>query len=869
MPLAPGTKLGPHEIQSPLGAGGMGEVYRAKDTRLGRDIAIKVLPEEFARNAERLGRFETEARVIAALNHPNILSIHDIGTYEGAPYLVSECLEGQTLRMELSGSALPVRRVVDYGTQIAQGLAAAHDKGIVHRDLKPENVFVTRDGRVKILDFGIAKLVQPEALAEGATMDAGPTSAGLVLGTAGYMSPEQVRGEPADARSDIFELGIILYEMLCGQRAFRRDTSAETMTAILKEDPPELSLTGRTVSPALERIVRRCLEKKPLQRFQSARDLAFNLEGLTGVSSTSATNVSAGAAVAAAEKKTSGKRMMMLAAGALFLALLSAGSWMLGARSRSVPPPTYHQLTFERGLVYAARFAPDGPSIYYSASWNGEPVQLYTTQPDTPESRPLNLVNSTLFAASASQLAISMGCKDRFIGLCQGTLGLVPPAGGTPREVAEGVLAADWSADGNEMAVILEVAGKYRVEFPRGKMLYESTHPLGYLRIAPRSNAVAFGEFSSVDGDAGWVVAVDRNGKQLLRSVTFVSVEGVAWAPSGDEVWAGATRTEGWANEVVGLGLNGNQRVVLRLPGTLRHHDVSRDGRMLLSKESWRSGLQFRGPADMKERDLSWLDYATLRDISTDGSWISFDDWGSAAGASGLAFLRKTDGSPAIKLGQYSEPILSPDARRVLALNATTVNLVNFVLLPAGVGEIEKVNSTGMQETASQGFMPDGKAIYYAGEDGHGWKMYIQDIPGGTARAVTPTISVRRNHLEGHYLSPDGRTFFARDLSERGGVYPIAGGEPRLIPGWLPEDIWVAWAADERSIYVYHDDKTSAPLYRLELATGKRELIATLAPSDAAGVTTIVNVRMTADGKTYSYSFSRELSDLFLVEGVR
>ncbi len=677
MPLAPGTKLAPYEIQSPLGSGGMGEVYRAKDTRLGRDVAIKVLPEKLARDAERLQRFETEARVIAALNHPNILSIHDIGTYEGAPYLVSECLEGQTLRMELSGSALPVRRVVDYGTQIAQGLAAAHDKGIVHRDLKPENVFIIRDGRVKILDFGVAKLVRPEASSdEGATMDAGPTSTGIVLGTVGYMSPEQVRGEPADARSDIFELGTILYEMLFGQRAFRRDTSAETMTAILKEDPPELSLTGKTISPALERIVRRCLEKKPLQRFQSARDLAFNLEGLTGVSSTSATSVSAGAAVTAAEKKTSGKRMMMLAAGALLLALLGAGSWMLGARSRSVPPPTYHQLTFERGLVYAARFAPDGPSIYYSASWNGEPVQLYSMQPDTPESRPLNLVNSTLFAVSASQLAISVGCKDRYIGLCQGTLGLVPPAGGMPREVADGVLAADWSADGSEMALILQVEGKYRVEFPRGKTLYESTHPLGYLRIAPRGNAVAFVEFSSVDGDAGWVIAVDRNGKQLLRSVTFISTEGLAWSPSGEEVWAGATRTEGWANEVVGLGFNGKQRVVLRLPGILRLHDVSGDGRVLLSKESWRSGLQFRGPADKKERDLSWLDYATLRDISTDGSLISFDDWGSAAGASGLAFLRKTDGSAAIKLGQYGEPILSPDAKQVLAINAMTVNLV-------------------------------------------------------------------------------------------------------------------------------------------------------------------------------------------------
>jgi eukaryotic-like serine/threonine-protein kinase len=870
MALTPGTKLGPYEIQSLLGAGGMGEVYRAKDTRLGRDVAIKVLPEKLARDAERLQRFETEARVIAALNHPNILSIHDIGTYEGAPYLVSECLEGQTLRMELSGCALPVRRVVDYGTQIAQGLAAAHDKGIIHRDLKPENVFVTRDGRVKILDFGVAKLTLPEASSdEGATMDAGPTSAGVVLGTAAYMSPEQVRGDPVDGRSDIFALGTILYEMLFGQRAFRRDTSAETMTAILKEDPPELSLTGKTISPALERIIRRCLEKKPMQRFQSARDLAFNLEGLTGVSSTSATSVSVGAALAATERKTLSKRIATLAAGALLLALVAAAIWMLGARSRSLSLPTYHQLTFDRGLVYAAHFAPDGRSIYYSASWNGQPVQLYSTLPDAPESRPLNLGTSTLFAVSASQLAISAGCKDRYIGLCQGTLGLVPLAGGTPREVADGVLAADWSADGSEMALILQVEGKYRVDFPRGKTLYESTHPLGYLRIAPRGNGVAFVEFSSVDGDAGWVIAVDRNGKQLLRSATFVSTEGLAWSPSGEEVWVGATQTEGWANEVVGLGLNGKQRVVLRLPGILRLHDVSRDGRMLLSKESWRSGLQFRRPADKKERDLSWLDYATLRDISTDGSLISFDDWGSAAGASGLAFLRKTDGSPAIKLGQYGEPILSPDAKQVLAINATTVNLVGFVLLPTGVGEIQKVNAPGMQQTTSMGFMPDGKTIYYAGDDGHGWKMYIQDIPRGAPRAVTPVISVKRNHFEGHTLSPDGRTFFARDLSERGGLYPLAGGEPRLIAGWVLEDIWVAWAADGRSVYIYHDDKTSAPLYRLELPTGKRELITTLAPSDVAGVTSIVNARVTADGKTYGYSFSRELSDLFLVDGVR
>ena len=847
----------------------MGEVYRARDSRLGRDVAIKVLPEALARDAERLRRFETEARAIAALNHPNILSIHDIGTHEGAPYLVSECLDGRSLREELRSGSLSLRRAVEHGIQIAQGLAAAHDKGIIHRDLKPENVFVTRDGRLKILDFGLAKLARPEADPDnGATMEVVPTSAGVVLGTVGYMSPEQVRGEAADARSDIFSLGTILYEMFCGQRAFQRDTSAETMTAILKEDPPELSLTGKPIPLALERIVRRCLEKKPLQRFQSARDLAFNLEGLSETSSTSAATGSARVPITAVEKKTSGKQVMMLAAFALLLVLVAAGGWMLGAHG-SARPQTYHQLTFDRGLVYAARFSPDGRSIYYSASWNGEPVQLYSTSPDTPESRPLNLGNSTLFAASASQLAISMGCKERYIGICQGTLGLVPLAGGTPREVAENVLAADWSADGSEMAVIRQTEGKYRVEFPAGKTLYESTRPLGYLRISPNSDAVAFVEFSSVDGDAGWAKAVDRKGKQLFRSATFISTEGLAWAPSGEEVWVGATQNEAWANEVIGVGLSGKQRVVLRLPGILRLHDVSRDGRLLLSEESWRSGLQFRGPGDKKERDLSWLDYATLRDISSDGKVVAFDDWGSAAGASGLAFLRKTDGSPAIKLGQYSEPILSPDARQVLAINAYTVNIQGFALLPTGVGETEKLDEPGMQETASNGFMPDGKAIYFAGDDGHGWKMYIQEIPGGPPRAVTPVISVKRNHFEGHVLSPDGRTFFARDLSDRGGLYPIAGGDPRLIPGWLPEDIWVTWSADGRSGYVYHDDKTSAPLYRLELQTGKRERITTLAPSDVAGVTTIVNVRMTEDGKTYGYSFSRELSDLFLVGGVR
>ena len=291
MTLAPGTKLGPYEIGAPLGAGGMGEVYRARDTRLDRTVAVKILPEAFARDSDRLQRFEHEARILSTLNHPNLLAIYDVGAQDGIHYLVSEFLEGQTLRERMSSTVLPQRKVTEYALQIANGLAAAHDKGIVHRDLKPENVFVTHEERVKILDFGLAKQARPSDLAaETAAMTGpNPTAAGMVLGTVGYMSPEQVKGQPADHRSDIFSFGAILYEMISGKRAFKGESGVETMSAILKEDPPELTESGLHISPGLERIVRRCLEKSPPQRFQSAKDLAFAVDTITGSAVSAAT----------------------------------------------------------------------------------------------------------------------------------------------------------------------------------------------------------------------------------------------------------------------------------------------------------------------------------------------------------------------------------------------------------------------------------------------------------------------------------------------------------------------------------------------------------------------------------------------------
>src|ERR1700690_3756784 len=396
MPLSSGTKLGPYEILTPLGAGGMGEVYRARDTRLGREVALKILPHSFASDPDRLRRFEQEARAVAALNHPNILAIHDIGEQAGAPFIVSELLEGTSLRSELENGALSARKAADYAVQIAHGLAAAHDKGIIHRDLKPENIFVTREGRVKILDFGLAKLAPVAKDAGALTLTSSPTEAGVGMGTAGYMAPEQVRGAAVDSRTDIFAFGAVLYEMVSGKRAFRRETPAETMTAILKEDPPEFSEMelAHPVSPGLERIVRRCLEKNPEQRFQSAKDLAFALEALTGT----AFRTGAQAAIQSKDGRIEKRWIRVAVAAALGLVLGAGIAWYL--RPRAAEPATFRQVSFHRGEVLEARFAPDGKTLVYRARINGGPPDTYIVREEYPEAVPAGLHGAALLSVS-------------------------------------------------------------------------------------------------------------------------------------------------------------------------------------------------------------------------------------------------------------------------------------------------------------------------------------------------------------------------------------------------------------------------------------------------------------------------------------
>jgi Tol biopolymer transport system component len=619
MPLTPGSRLGPYEIISPLGAGGMGEVYRARDARLNRDVAVKVLPASFADNPDRLRRFEQEARATGMLNHPNILAVYDVGTHDGAPYLVTELLEGRTLREQLP---LPRRKALDYARQICTGLAAAHAKGVTHRDLKPENLFVTSDGRVKILDFGLAKV---EAPGGDLTRTAG-TTPGVTLGTVGYMSPEQALGKAADHRADIFSFGAILYEMLSGVRAFHAPSGIETLNAILKADPPPLS------EAALDRLVRRCLEKSPEQRFQSASDLAFGLEALSGAS-----NTSAGPAVQPASPRTSGLMMgIALLAGAA--ACVAAGHFFW---KTPVPEaPRFLALTFDRGRVWSARFTPDGQSVVYGAAWKGNPLQLFSVRIGSTESRSLGFPGADLLSISSSgEMAISTGRHYTRGWTNTGTLARVALDGQVPREVLEDVQEADWAPDGQSLAVVRSVSGRYRLEYPVGKVLYETSGWISHARVSADGRSVAYLDHPLLGDDRGAVAIVDPSGKKTTLTGEFSGEQGLAWSLRGEEVWfTGGSEDKYNLNAV---SLSGRQRIVTRIPGDLELQDIARNGRVLLTPYARRMGMMGSGPNETKERDLSWFDYSMFADISADGSKLLFSESSTAGGDLYSVFLRR------------------------------------------------------------------------------------------------------------------------------------------------------------------------------------------------------------------------------------
>jgi dipeptidyl aminopeptidase/acylaminoacyl peptidase len=840
----------------------MGEVLRARDNRLGREVAIKVLPAQFASDADRLRRFEQEARATAALNHPNLLAIYDIGSQgDGSPYIVSELLVGDTLRDRLRSGALPMRKAIDYAAQIALGLAAAHSKGIVHRDLKPENIYITTDGRTKILDFGLAKL--SESAAQGSQTIAatrGVTTPGMVLGTVGYMSPEQVRGHEADHRSDIFSFGAVLYEMFSGKRAFVGATPADTISSILKDDPPDLSETNRAVSPAIDRIVRHCLEKNPEERFQSASDVAFGLEALSGVSS----SPSGAIAAAPASSPRSRRRAVFAAVGSAGLLVASAISWWLGMRTLRPEFPSYKPITFRRGSIGNARFGSDGQTVIYSASWEGAPTEVYTGRTDSLGDRSTGMSGAEVLSiSSAGEIAIRT--NTRFMGGFErsGLLSVVPTAGGAPRAILDGVEDVDWSADGKQMAIVRYIADKqfWRLEYPAGKVLSEGANWISGPRVSRDGRRIAFFDHGNSSGDdRGNVAVVDLDGKKTTLSTGYSSLAGLAWSPDGNEVWFSGTTT-GNAHSLYAVTLSGKLRPLATMPADVLLQDVRPDGKVLLKKETTHSEIYGGEEGEASERKLDWLDWSRLSGIADDGKYVFFDEEGEGGGPEYTVYVRPTDGGPAIALGHGDAVAMSPD--NLWVLTGTLGAPSQFMLVPTGPGEARTLTHDQIDHLNAR-FLPDGKHLIFTGrEPGRRVRTYMLDIESGDSKPITAEGIVART------MSPDGKSLIVRSNGEwcRSAV---AGGEPVPIAALKADDIIGGFTADGTHVYVGSPDESRPrKVYLVDLTTGKRILWKSLGPQDWTGAGSPGMPSISRDGKHYAYFVIRSLSDLYVVTGLK
>jgi WD40 repeat protein len=843
--LARGNRLGPYEIVELLGSGGMSDVYRARDPRIGRDVAIKVLRGSGI-NAADVAAVTREARAAGSLNHPNILAVYDVATEGDIPYVVEELLEGETLRARLDRGVMPFRKAVDYAIQIAQALDSAHARGIWHRDVKPANVFVTKDGHVKLLDFGLAKIT--DTLPTDSTADLTDEShTGRVVGTAGYMSPEQVRGMPTDHRTDIFALGSMLYEMFTGARAFKRATTVETMNAILTEEPIDPVALNAALPAAAAAVVRRCLEKDREERFQSARDLVFALKQLRDPSTASLTPRPA--------QRRVPTFAIAIAAAALIVAAVAVAALLV----RPDATPVFEQLTFHRGRIGGARFASDGRAVVYSGTRNANTLEVWRIDlADSPQSRPLSYpASSDVLAVRAGEFALSVRRNflmgERFVG----TLALAPAGGGSPREVTENVEDADWDPTGTHLATVRstgEAGGQSWIEYD-GKTLHTTAGSIRFLRVSRDGQRIAFLEDPTRRGSSGSVVMLElRSGAITRLTENWDNARGLAWSPRGDEVWF--TAAQPGLNRVLrAVNLAREQRVVFEAPGSLTVWDVSGDGRALLTRDEQRRSIVGVPPGETTERDFSSFDESGLADLSADGRWILFKDRFGV-------FLRETVGPQLTNLGltdAFPDQI-SPDGRMVLA---TIPSPPQLILIPTGPGNPRGLPSHNITGYSGAFWFPDSQQIFFSGSTpGRALRSYVQDISGGAPRELTPEGTRALS------ISPDGQLVAAIGPDDGISLWPVAGGASRHVPGSQRGDRPVAWSADGRWLWLFRRGEVPTHVDRLEIATGRREVWKRLLPLDDSGVYSIIEFRVTPTGHSYFYSYTRLLSQLFLVNGL-
>jgi Tol biopolymer transport system component len=806
--LPPATRLGPYEILGLLGSGGMGEVYAARDDRLDRRVAVKVLPVHLATDADRLRRFEQEARAASALNHPNILTIHDFGFHDGAPYLVAELLEGETLRERLAGGALPLRKATEVASQIARGLAAAHERGIVHRDLKPENLFLVSDGRVKILDFGLAKLIAPEPgmLADAAT-EPMATEPGVVLGTVGYMAPEQVRGLPVDARCDLFALGAILYEMISGERAFARASVAETMTAILRDEPAPLDAPGRQVPPALERLVRRCLEKNPAERFRSAHDLAFDLETTTATA--------AEPAALAPPARSAGKAVRW-AAATLAVAIAAVGGWTAGRGSRPEPIPSspaaasFVPLTDRGGSEMHPVLSPAGDFVIFERRDGGD-LDLFLQRVGGHNPTPLTADCprddvSAAFSPDGSLVAYRTEC-----GPEGDAIFVMGATGESPRNVIAGGWDPAFSPDGRELVYSTQGGRNPTSRGPRGELWVVRIDTGDRRQIetavdavqptwSPDGRRIAFW---GTHGDAAqrdlWTVSADPEG--AAPPVAVVEDAALDWQPiwsaTGDAVYFASDRSGApaiWRRRLdpaSGAPI-GDPEQVLAPPSpllggfSLAAGDtkvavaaVTRSHRIRLAGFDPESSAWTGAASDVHRTSRPLTQVA----LSPDGTSLVF----AAAGAREDLFWLRADGSGLRQLTDDADrqraPVWAPDGAKILFYSDRRGRYDVWSVRPDGGGlglEAVSGGSGAMLPIPS----PDGRRVA-ALEAGRGsWLVDRGDRTGATARRLPNTPS--GEPFSARVWSADGRQILGIAAGSRK-TYLYTLGDGTFAPIALPE----------------------------------------------------------------------------------
>ena len=813
--LSPGTELGPYTIVDLLGRGGMGEVYRARDVRLGRDVAIKVLPGAFAKDPDRVARFEREARAVAALSHPNVLAVFDTGVYLSHPFVVTELLEGQTLTERLAGGALPVRKAIDWGAQIARGLAAAHGKGVTHRDIKPDNVFITTDGLAKILDFGLAQTMAPTT---AGTVTALPiTDAGMVIGTVGYMSPEQVRGEPIDPRSDLFSFGAVLYEMLTGQRAFRRDTPAETMTAILREEPPDVSAVRAQVGAAIDRIVNHCLEKIPAERFQSARDVAFALDSLSGSGATQ----TGGMAIAAAVRSGRVRERIAWAAVAVALAAaLIARVWAPGFQDAA--PPYLATIPLPVGITLPAdapagrriAMSPDGRHLAFVGSATGQRNKLWLQALDEPSAKPAegsDGAQGPFWSADSRFVAFRVGDQLMKASIAGGAATIIGPTRGSGTwNAADVILAGDESDKllGGDIRIISRTGGEpspLLTALPSEILLFPTFLPDGqhFLFTAGRSSSDAglyVGRLGSnerpqlyrarVEIDhgnvfyaSGYLVAVrDQNVvavrfdlKRMALGTDWTSLGGpveidpmaggsAAFSVSQTGVLVYQPSSASSSSRLVWFDRHGAQLSVLGDEADFSNLELSPDGSQLLVSipdPVAQAGDIWIVETTRGGRTRMTIDASDERSAvwSTDGSSVVYTSKGLDLYTKPLG---SSDEKPFLVDGVSKDPRgFSPDGRFFLyrASGRTTGSDLWVRPMEKG-GKPHALLNSPFNENAAM-FSPDGRWLAYSSDESGRNEVYVTSFPSGAGKWRISTDGGtfprwRRDGKEMFYLSRDG-----------------------------------------------------------------------------------------------------------------